>query len=696
MDEIAKAGKVERIDSGDSGVQVGQWYWMNVKVDRDVWFDRPVREGHARAKAATEPHMHDFKQHEYRSVKERALLCVTSIGSNYVELKGSPYESQGDGRWHEWRVHFKDFAKLCTLEPDAKRVVQGFILQHRQAAAALMAEVQQEMEKLGVVPRTGIDDSSATELSGTSTALAKSNGVEVRQYKRDLMRAQRIDIPHLFERIKVENKLQATWMKAEMLPLLAHVGKVKPIEKAIEARLLNVELYAGLVEEVKQVREGDPAPLDTPVHLLQRRHYMDEECLANYQAGGMDYKSVDGFDGWLAKPDNFYRVLPFPRCVVAFRIRRHEKERHGSTMADWIRISAEKKADESTFLYMRNGDRLYRLETQHDFGARLFPDFDTANASQTQLHFREHRDHDSGTEYQIISDERLKGMREDEAAQTVEKRALFNADKAKAVLAGEEWTEGKEWTSRIFNYRYRVEIVSTDFEPLNTDTVYYDDVVEDMAKQVRAHNRVAMVLQGLMDRSDVFHPHPRWQLWDAEGFEKAIRLVYDDSRALSPGPRPDFEAYRARLNATLTKGSMVTGQDAPWLEREREKEYERRRGNWRLSYDEKKVSPYWRPPYDGPELVHAAESVGKDGVRFKWERERMTQRSWNSRGDTLAVTFTAPVKRLLNVSAYTPGDFKQFYADPRTRAEYLQWAPLLLAAEDWHAAQAKKRKGGEK
>jgi len=38
---------------------------------------------------------------------------------------------------------------------------------------------------------------------------------------------------------------------------------------------------------------------------------------------------------------------------------------------------------------------------------------------------------------------------------------------------------------------------------------------------------------------------------------------------------------------------------------------------------------------------------------------------------------------LLNVDAYVPGDYRQFYLDPRTRQQYLQWAPLLLAAEDF-------------
>lgn len=686
-EELARTGKVTRVDSGDTGVQVGQWYWMDTKVERDVWFERPVKEDHNRARTATEFHRHDYKSHEYKTVKERSLLCVTEIGSNYVKLTGSPYESQNQGRWHSWRVHFNDFAAKCTLEPDAKRIVQGYILQHRQNAAALMEQVQQEMEKLGVANRTGIE--GASDLSGTSTALARSKGQEVKQYRRDLEKAKAVDIPHLFERIKVENKLQATWMKAEMLPLRAHVEKIKPIEQAIEARLLNVELYAGLVEQVQQVRKGDPAPMDTPVHLLQRRHYMDEECLANYQAGGMDYKSIDGFDKWLARKDNFARVLPFPRCVVAFRIRRHDKEREGTTMSDWIRIAAEKAEDKSTFLYIRNGERLYRLETQHDFGAQLFPDFDTTEGAQSQLHYRQHSDRDAGTEYQIVSDERLQGMREDEAAEAVSQKAEWTKDRAKWLAEGREWHDGKEWRENSWHYGVKRE--SKEFAPLNTDTVYYDDVTEDMAKQVRAHNRVAMVLQGLIDRSDVFHPHPRWQLWEVEGFAKAMKLVYDDSRALVPGPRPDFEAYRARLNAKLQKGSYCTGQLTPWLEHERAKEYERRRSNWRLNSDQRHVSSWWRPPYDGPQLVHRAEAVGSKGVRFKWTRDRMTQRNWRSRDGALNMHFTAPVATVLNVSAYTPGDFKQFYADPRTRQDYLKWAPLLLAAEDWHAGKTKRK-----
>lgn len=53
--------------------------------------------------------------------------------------------------------------------------------------------------------------------------------------------------------------------------------------------------------------------------------------------------------------------------------------------------------------------------------------------------------------------------------------------------------------------------------------------------------------------------------------------------------------------------------------------------------------------------------------------------------------WTCPLDELFNVTAYTPGDFHLFFDDPRTRAEYMQWAPFLLSAEDYHAGKVKVR-----
>ena len=57
--------------------------------------------------------------------------------------------------------------------------------------------------------------------------------------------------------------------------------------------------------------------------------------------------------------------------------------------------------------------------------------------------------------------------------------------------------------------------------------------------------------------------------------------------------------------------------------------------------------------------------------------------------DDIQAKITVPLEKLFNVSAYVPGDFKMFFNDPRTRRNYLKWAPLLIAAEEFHAGSEK-------
>jgi len=58
--------------------------------------------------------------------------------------------------------------------------------------------------------------------------------------------------------------------------------------------------------------------------------------------------------------------------------------------------------------------------------------------------------------------------------------------------------------------------------------------------------------------------------------------------------------------------------------------------------------------------------------------------------------FTCHIKKLFNVTDYKPGDYKEFYADVRTRADYLDWAPDMLNAEDWHARRVVVEDKGRK
>jgi len=62
-------------------------------------------------------------------------------------------------------------------------------------------------------------------------------------------------------------------------------------------------------------------------------------------------------------------------------------------------------------------------------------------------------------------------------------------------------------------------------------------------------------------------------------------------------------------------------------------------------------------------------------------RQRQREKSWKI--GAYKTTYTCKAVSVINADAYTAGDYRIFFNDPRTRADYLEWAPLLLAAEDY-------------
>jgi hypothetical protein len=166
--------------------------------------------------------------------------------------------------------------------------------------------------------------------------------------------------------------------------------------------------------------------------------------------------------------------------------------------------------------------------------------------------------------------------------------------------------------------------------------------------------------------------------WTQEGFRAAIELHYDMSQALTGGAPPDFDAYREKLNESIGVGSKTVGQAAVYArfvrEQKEEQKYTRRH-----DYG------------SGPGVV-AEIAEWKPRARmavFRWNQN--TQLDWGVKSPTKPRRFDVAADELLNIDAYTPGDFRQFYDDPRTRAEYAKWAYHLLLAEEYYAGNVDDR-----
>jgi len=605
-------------------IQVGQWYWVvNCETKKQNWF-----------------------------------VCVTEIGSNFI-LVESP-----DGSYE--RIHENDFAKVARLEADPDAVIRGEVDRYQGTVREKLGQIREITALLGLQPR----DSSAAPKS-ESRELSTFNAMpDLKKYKKELIKAKDKTLPKLFEEVEQAHKHLAVWMAARAVPMKAMCSGLEDAVEKINDRVFNVSLYAGLTEEVEKIADGKPADLPEKLRLFQRMCFMDEECLVNYRHGGMEFKNIGQFDEWIAEPENRDRILSWPRCMVAFRVRRTTKNRHfdGSLSCAMINFQLEQD-DKTTFMYIRNGEQLYRMTCSFEFDEHIFP-------SQHQVDFTEplmaETSHDEVDE--IITRRHWEDL-----------CRKWDEQKKKH----DEWEEShtaKDHEKGIFNPHH---LSSFDdpyekYEPFDKSSVYFDDMQEKIEKRLKYYNRIALIVQGLFDRSEVLHPHRPARLWVPGGMEEVVELVYDGASAIHYKEPPDFEVYRAGVNRTLGKGSFTIGQEEVFERREAGKfnsSNRYRSGN----YTPERYTPPGNP---GPSYIAEVVEWTRTGkATFKWIRERQTSDYWAGKkyGDPIPCSMQVGVKHLFNVTAYKPGDYKQFYLDPRTRAKYLGWAPLLLAAEEWHA-----------
>ena len=663
----------ERIEADEEHYEIGQWYWITIKESGYV--DEDDEE--------YDPNEADEPGQSYYSewVVER-LGCVSALGSNYVEstIAGSYRRTI--------RLHLDKAHKYMRPAPEWREHVRENVLEHQQNVQRLMGEVHEITKRLGMSPRLGLPAPQQEQ----SYALATLSGTEdVKGYENALVRAKEKELPELFQQIKNENEAMAHWLKAETIPLRAMAESMQGVIAKIDDRIFNVSLYAGLTEQVHQIRDGEPASYDEKLHLLQRKHYMDEECLLNYRHGGMDFESIAQFDEWICKDENFERIFPFPRCMVAFQVRRETKARSwgGSPTQLFINMRLA-DADRNTYLYIRNGEQLYWLGCDLEFGEWIFPEkggFDLSRPMMVKKDMSRYStitvdDYEVRCEEQAEIDERVA---EWEAEHPYDE--WYAAQIASGALS-ESWPWPKERYERENPHRKHV-ITPNEWRPFDQSFIYFDEAMEVIEKEVKYYNRIALIIQGLYDRSEILHPHPPVKTWDPQGFDQAIKLCYDGSGILYDGDPPSWEEYVAKCNESIDENSVLIGQDEFWQRKEAKKYNEddrRHRGSRYDRYEPEFHKPYGNP---GPGYLAIPSRWQKRAQKatFTWNRQRQTSNYYEGKryGDPIKTRVVVPVNKLFNVSAYKPGDYLQFFQDPRTRAQYLQWAPALLTAEEYHA-----------
>ncbi len=146
--------------------------------------------------------------------------------------------------------------------------------------------------------------------------------------------------------------------------------------KEISAGIASLKLYTGDGVEVFTVSEGEEAPSNEPLTIVQGKVAMDEELAVHVDVeDSFDWQSQEAFFKRLSTDDELLKqILPTPRCVVSVMVTRREID-YGEKMHPFDRL-INKLNNQRVFLLVRNGRNVhsvYSCEPSHEAATRLFP-----------------------------------------------------------------------------------------------------------------------------------------------------------------------------------------------------------------------------------------------------------------------------------------------------------------------------------
>ncbi len=231
-----------------------------------------------------------------------------------------------------------------------------------------MARLVKEIDDLGRSHFT----TKSLDFGEESTALVSSQTLAQQKEVLKDMKGKLASITTLAT--KKHQELQALLEEKQMIMKLMAEKFETAIEK-MNFAIGSINLYLGVEQEINPLKDGKPASAETKISIRQTTLYMDEECALegdNALSGGIDYKQIHKFDKWLiGKPARVKMLLPEERCIVGIRIRRTDKSYN-----DPILDIFNNKNNYESFLLVRNGERLFRIDLGLVLGERLFPSSD--------------------------------------------------------------------------------------------------------------------------------------------------------------------------------------------------------------------------------------------------------------------------------------------------------------------------------
>lgn len=403
-------------------------------------------------------------------------FCPNTQNERYVRLLGIDSSTNYKEYWYyevynfledKWEQAMGKYSNEPN-RPDSLRIKSEYY-------HLLLTPFDEVLEKMGLVIEGKLDlhlEVGISSVESDCTDVVTSNSKEQMTTMLDVVEMNKNKLIEIQSAVKCQLAQQQAKLDVVRRKIDGVISILNKQVKSIMRAIQMIELYFGIEEEIFQICEGEPAPIDTPLSIRQTILYMDEE-VAVADNGGYDYTNAKDFYNWLLDPKHRDQVIPEKRCIIAMKPRRKPKNYEGDSFYN----SQMNKWNFQTFVLIRNGENLYALESENlcVYGT-VFP---------------------KKNELQRLLDE----------------------------MAREESD-------------YRKKNIESNFE----DILYRSRLW-------------AILVQGLLDRSEVFSPHLE-EVSIFKNENNLVQFIYDAEQSLGDGHKP-WTIWQEEINSTIDRGSRI-------------------------------------------------------------------------------------------------------------------------------------------
>lgn len=237
-----------------------------------------------------------------------------------------------------------------------------------------------------------------------------------------------------------------------------------------------------------------------------------------------------------------------------------------------------------------------------------------------------------------------------------------------------------EFTKLFQRRRFNFETREHEVEEITPDSYHYEEAEEEAEHRQRHYMRMGLILQGLADRTAVFHPLPEFGvnfLSSTTHKEGKVRFIMDAEDTLGTGREP-FDQWLARVNGELRPGMRVVGAfEGPiWEEANHNSRESRYRGHSQLRPESALSPDSWVP-----RVIDGRDSNGQLLVKYVRSDKRYDYWEGSVPYKKRASVLIPPSAKFVIAIDFVDAEVMEDYLRARTEREsYLYMFPLLKAA----------------